>query len=77
MPLDPSINAKIDELVADLRAKEQSFSDASDANDAAQTAAQAAVATASGTSQAKGTAHDALSASIDDLVAYVTSLKTT
>lgn len=75
MPLDPSVNAKIDALISDLRAAEQDFSDASDSNDAAQAAAQAAVASAAGTAQSKATAHDGLSASIDALVEFVTSLK--
>jgi hypothetical protein len=75
MPLDPSVNAQIQTLVADLETKEQAFSDASDANDSAQTSAQAAVATAAGTLAAKNTAHDAYSASIDALVTFVTGLK--
>lgn len=75
MPTDPTVNQRIDELVADLRAKEESEVAASDENDAAQSAAQAAVATASSTLQAKNSAKDAFSASIDALVEYVQTLK--
>ncbi len=75
MPLDPSVNQHIDDLVGDLRSKEQAFADASDANDQAQAAAQAAVATAAGTANAKAKDHDDFSASIDALVSYVQSLK--
>lgn len=73
--LDPSVNSRIAELVADLEAKEQAFSDATDANDAAQTAAQAAVASAAGTLAAKNTAHDDFSGAVDALVSFVTGLK--
>lgn len=66
---------QLESLVADLESKEQSLSDAGTANDTAQAEAQAAVATAAGTLQQKNAAHDALSASIDALVAYVNSLK--
>jgi hypothetical protein len=75
MSLTPDQNTQIDALVSDLRAKEDAFGSASDANDAAQAAAQAAIASASGTASAKAGAHDALSASIDALVAFATSLK--
>lgn len=75
MPLDPTVNQRIDELVADLRTKEQSFSDASDSNDQAQASAQAAVAAAAGTANAKSSAHDDLSGSIDALIEYVQGLK--
>jgi len=53
MPLDPSQNQKLDELITDLKSKEQVLADDSDANDAAQSSAQAAVAIAAGTQQAK------------------------
>lgn len=74
MPTDPAVNARITELVADLEAKEQLFSDAGDANDAAQSNAQAAVATAAGTLAAKNTAHDAFKASTAALIEFVTGL---
>ena len=61
-------------LVADLEEKEQALSDASDSNNVAQAAAQAAIASAAGTQQAQGTAHDALAASVQALVAYVQGL---
>jgi cbb3-type cytochrome oxidase cytochrome c subunit len=76
MSLTPDQNAQLDSLVTDLRTKEDAFGVATDANDAAQSAAQAAVATASGTQQAKASAHDDLGASIDALVAFVQTLKT-
>jgi len=72
MPVD---NTQLEALVHDVEAKEQILSDDSAANDQAQSAAQAAVATAAGTLQTKNQAHDALSASIDALVAYVQGLK--
>lgn len=68
-------NTQLQSLVADLEAKEQALSDASAANDAAQAAAQAAIATATGTLQAKDTAHAALSTSVDALVAFADALK--
>lgn len=75
MSLTQDQNTKLDQLVSDLRAKEDFFGSASDSNDAAQAAAQAAVATAAGTAQAKATAHDDLGASIDALVEFAQSLK--
>ena len=75
MPLDPTIGQRIDELVADLRAKGDEFGAADDSNDQAQAAAQAAVATASNTAREKSAAHDRLTTSIDALVEYVLSLK--
>lgn len=68
-------DAKLQQLVADIEAKEDALSSASAANDQAQSEAQAAVATAAGTLTAKNAAHDELSTSIDALVAYVQTLK--
>lgn len=75
MPLTPDQNAQIDALISDFRAKEAAFDEATIENDAAQSAAQAAVATASGTLQAKVTAHDEANASVDAMVAFLESLK--
>ena len=68
---DPQLEA----LVADVEQKETDLATASMANDQAQGAAQAAVATASTALAAKNAAHDALSTSIDALVAFVQGLK--
>lgn len=67
--------AALDALVADLQAKESALADASSSNDQAQSAAQAAVAAAAQSQSAKDEAHDALSASVDALVAFAQSLK--
>jgi hypothetical protein len=68
-------NTQLQALVTDLEAKEQSLADAGAANDAAQAAAQASIANAAGTLATKNTAHDALTASVDALVAFVNALK--
>ena len=75
MPLDPTVSAQIDALVADILAKRQAYSDAIDANDTAQSAAQAAIATAAGTLQAQESDHASYDSAIDTLVAFLNTLK--
>lgn len=67
-------NTQLQNLVTDLEAKEQDLADASGANDQAQAAAQSAVAAAAASLAAKNTAHDALSASVQNLVTFVQGL---
>jgi hypothetical protein len=66
---------QLNALVGDLVAKKNSLQTSVDADTAAQTAATAAQATAAGTFAAKGTAQQALNASVDALEAYANSLK--
>ena len=75
MAVDPTIAQKLSDLVTVINTNETALANASDANTAAQAAAQAAVANASTTAAAQQTAHQALSDSIDALVAYVNTLK--
>jgi hypothetical protein len=67
---DTQLNA----LVADVEAKQQALSDATDADNSAQAAAAQAAAAAATTATAKTGAHDALAASVDSLVTYLKSL---
>ena len=75
MAVDPTITQKLSDLVATINNDETALATAADANTAAQAAAQAAVANASVTAAAQTAAHQALSDSIDALVAYVNTLK--
>lgn len=67
-------NTQLQTLVADVEAKRQALSDASDANAAAQTAAQSANAAATSTLAAQNKADDDLKASVAALVTYVQGL---
>jgi len=68
---DTQLNA----LVADVEAKQQALSDATDADNTAQAAAASAASAAATTATAKGTAHDSLSSSIDALVNFLKGLQ--
>jgi hypothetical protein len=75
MPVDPTIAQKLTDFVTAINSNEQALSTASDASDAAQAAVQTATAAAAPALAAKNAAHDALSKSIDDLTAYIATLK--
>lgn len=68
-------DAQLQSLVDALVTSEDTLAEKSAMNDKAQSDAQAAIATAAGTLQDKNAAHDDLSAKIDALVSYVTTLK--
>lgn len=66
--------SQIDALVADLKAKDQALSDASDANMTAQAAAQVAATAAALAQSTQNSAHDVLVASVNTLSAALTAL---
>lgn len=74
MPLDPTISEQLDAMVSDIKAKEQTLSDASDANTAAQSAAQSAQITAATALQTQKSSREALNTSIQSLVTYLGTL---
>lgn len=75
MPLDPEVNARIDELVADVHTKRAVLSDAVDADDVAQDALATASSMAASKRAERDSADAMHDASIDALIAYLASLK--